>query len=900
MHRNIRTMKHKLALAVLATGLTCGLSLSVGVSATELASNGFNVASLGAGSIAARHVPAAVANGQAPLMAKLSGDQHVKLGLNLPLRNQADLDTLLEQLQDPQSPNFHQYLSGEEFTAKFGPTEEDYNQVVAWANANGLTVTETTPNRRLVSVEGKTQDINRALHVTMNTYQHPTEDRTFFSADREPVASTLSVPLLKVTGLDNYVRPFNHLKSNPTRAAQILPHITGSGPSNQYLPSDMRAAYYGSGSLTGAGQSIAIFSYDGYLSSDVTKFYTSTGMTSSVPINNVLVGGYSGVCDDGTGSGTGTCNDGEQILDIVNAIGMAPGISQIQFYEGSSGVAILNKMATDNTSKVLSCSWGGGDFSRASDDPIFQQMAAQGQTFLNATGDSGAYNSSTWLPPSEDSYVLEVGGTDLLTNGAGGSWASETGWATSGGGFYSASGATIPAYQQLAGVITSTNKGSTTYRNDPDISAEADFDNPTVSNGSFLTGYGGTSFAAPRIAGFIALANQQSVANGTGTLGFVNTKLYNIGLSTSYSTTFHDITSGNNKPSTGAGAGFNAVAGYDLVTGWGSPNGANLIAALVGGTTPTPNFTLSDAPGSASVTQGGSATSTISVTDSGGFTGSVALTASGLPSGVTASFSPASTTSASTLTLTASASATTGPATITITGTSGSLSHTTSLALTVNAASGGGNVLTNNVAVTGLSGATGVLSADYTFTVPAGATAATVAISGGTGDADMYVQVGAAPTLTSYSCRPYVTGNAESCTLTAGNTYHIKINAYAAYTGVSLVGKYTASGGGGGNVLSNNVAVTGLSGATGVLSADYTFTVPAGATAATVAISGGTGDADMYVQVGVAPTLTSYSCRPYVTGNAESCTLTAGNTYHIKLNAYAAYSGVSLLGTYTP
>jgi serine protease len=214
---------------------------------------------------------------------------------------------------------------------------------------------------------------------------------------------------------------------------------------------------------------------------------------------------------------------------------------------------------------------------------------------------------------------------------------------------------------------------------------------------------------------------------------------------------------------------------------------------------------------------------------------------------------------------------------------------------------GGGNVLSNNVAVTGLSGATGVLSADYTFTVPTGATAATVAISGGTGDADMYVQVGVAPTLSSYSCRPYVTGNTESCALTAGNTYHIKINGYAAYSGVSLIGKYTAGGGGGGgNVLSNNVAVTGLSGATGVLSTDYTFTVPAGATAATMAISGGSGDADLYVQVGAAPTLSSYSCRPYLTGNNESCALTAGNTYHVKINAYAAYSGVSLVGSYTP
>jgi subtilase family serine protease len=132
----------------------------------------------------------------------------------------------------------------------------------------------------------------------------------------------------------------------------------------------------------------------------------------------------------------------------------------------------------------------------------------------------------------------------------------------------------------LSGVITSTNKGSTTYRNDPDLAAEANFDNPTVSNGTFETGYGGTSFAAPRWAGFLALANQQSVAAGKGTLGFVNTKIYNIGISSSYKSQFHDITSGNNKPSAGSGSGFNAVAGFDLVTGWGSPQGAPLINAL--------------------------------------------------------------------------------------------------------------------------------------------------------------------------------------------------------------------------------------------------------------------------------------------------------------------------------
>jgi xanthomonalisin len=123
---------------------------------------------------------------------------------------------------------------------------------------------------------------------------------------------------------------------------------------------------------------------------------------------------------------------------------------------------------------------------------------------------------------------------------------------------------------------------STTWRNSPDVAAEANFDNPTVVNGSFVTGYGGTSFATPRWAGFLALVNQQSVANGKGTVGFINPTLYNVGRSLSYSSAFHDIASGSNPPSSGTGGGFSAVPGYDLVTGWGSPAGASLIGLLAG------------------------------------------------------------------------------------------------------------------------------------------------------------------------------------------------------------------------------------------------------------------------------------------------------------------------------
>jgi xanthomonalisin len=536
---------------------------------------------IGINRIMRTQVPDAVSSGQATRLGDTQVAQVKKLALNLPLRNEAELDSLIQQIYDPQSPNYHHYLSAQEFADRFAPTQADYDAVVGWAQVNGLTVTRIVPNRRLVDVQASVETIDRALHIKLTDYRHPTEDRSFFAPDREPTVD-LGVPLLKITGLTDVNLPHNHMRRGTVmQQVKALAHAEGSGPSGNYVPSDIRAAYYGSGSLTGAGQTVAIFSFEGYKASDLTLFYSKTGTTSSVPVHNVLVNGFSGTCNS-------RCDDGEQVLDIGNVVGMAPGLSQVLFYEGDSATDVLNQMATDNTAKVISSSWGGGDFGSA-DDPIYKQFAAQGQTFLNASGDDGSYNSRTWDPPSLDPNILDVGGTSLVTNGAGGAWVSETGWGdtfegiygASGGGFYSKAGYSIPSYQSAAGVITSTNKGSTTLRNDPDLSMEGDFDNITVSQGSVETGVAGTSYAAPRWAGLLALANQQSVAAGHGTVGFVNPKLYQLGLSASYHSLMHDITSGSNKPSSGSGTTFNAVAGFDLVTGWGSPIGAAFINALV-------------------------------------------------------------------------------------------------------------------------------------------------------------------------------------------------------------------------------------------------------------------------------------------------------------------------------
>jgi subtilase family serine protease len=569
-------MKHlKVVASVinLAMLISCSISCS---SAPPASTGSTNVAAVAGGhAMLAANLPEAVANGKAAMMGAVGPQQRLNFAIQLPLRNQAELSRLLRDLYDPQSPNFHKYLSVSGFTERFGPTAGDYNTVVAWAKANGLTVRATTPNRRLVAVEGSVDTVNRAFQVTVNNYRHPTEARTFYSPDREPTAVGLSVPLLQITGLSNYVLPHPMLRHKAG-----LANLTGSGPSGEYLPSDMRAAYYGTGPLTGSGQSIGIFSFDGYLASDVQLYYSKTGMSSSVPIRNVLVGGFSGACTAVSSPTSSTCDDGEQVLDIVNAIGMAPGITQILFYEGSSNTEILNQMATDNLAKVLSSSWGWNPADAASDDPIFQEFAAQGQSFVSASGDDGEFNSSTYDFPAVDPYITEVGGTELTTTGPGGAWSAETAWPQSGGGYVS--GTPIPSWQQLTGVINSSNLGSTTLRNSPDVAAEANFDNPTVINGSFATGYGGTSFAAPRWAGFLALVNQQSVANGKGTVGFINPALYNLGIGSSYSSALHDITSGSNPPTAGAGSGFNAVPGYDLVTGWGTPAGVALINQLAG------------------------------------------------------------------------------------------------------------------------------------------------------------------------------------------------------------------------------------------------------------------------------------------------------------------------------
>ena len=172
------------------------------------------------------HVPAVasrlIPNGRLPATTNLF------LTIGLPLRNEAALDELLRQLYDPGSANFHKFITPQEFTERFGPAEQDYQAVIHFAEANGLTVAGTHPNRVVLDVEGSVSDIERAFQITLRTFRHPTEPRDFFAPDTEPsVPADLRV--VDVWGLSDFAPP--HPLSHPARLPQGKPPLSGSGPS---------------------------------------------------------------------------------------------------------------------------------------------------------------------------------------------------------------------------------------------------------------------------------------------------------------------------------------------------------------------------------------------------------------------------------------------------------------------------------------------------------------------------------------------------------------------------------------------------------------------------------------------------------------------------------------------
>jgi subtilase family serine protease len=502
-------------------------------------------------------LPAAVASQSATRVGAPPADQTMHLVVSLPLRNAQQLDALLESLYDPRSPQYRRFLSVSEFTQSFGPSEADYDKAVAFFEHNGFAAGPRAANRYLVALDGKVSDVERVFHVTMGLYKHPTEDRNFMSPDRAPTFD-LDTPIQEVLGLDDFVLPHNKMLQ-----AKVEKTAGGSGPGGNFIGSDIRTAYYPTGGLTGRGQSVGLMELQGVNLSDVTLFFSNNyGAANTVPIDLIKTDSEPVTC-------TGKCDDGEQALDIEYTISMAPGLSSVRVYIGSSPEDVLNAMASDNISKVLSTSWGWKE--NATDTGLFAEFAAQGQTNLTASGDdSTLIASGPW--PEEARNIVAVGGTDLHTATPGGAWSKETGWRDSAGGPSVNTSILIESYQLP--YINSANGGSTTLRNVPDIAASADTDMEICADGSCAGGWGGTSFASPIWAGFIALTNEAAASAGKPVVGFINPRIYLLGHASNYTSLFHDITVGKSGI-------YNCEPSYDLVTGLGSPQGQELISYLI-------------------------------------------------------------------------------------------------------------------------------------------------------------------------------------------------------------------------------------------------------------------------------------------------------------------------------
>jgi xanthomonalisin len=795
------------------------------------------------------------------VLGPLGATQPINIQVALKLRHQADLDAFIAGLGAPGSTQTP--MNKAQFLAKYAPTPAQAQDVANFLSQSGFTNIVISDNRLLVSADASSATVAAAFQTSFNAVKAADGRTGFMNSSPVHIPSALQDTVLSVVGLQNVHTAHTNIQhqSGPVPMA-----VTG------HNPVEFASIYGGSGQTTGAGVTVGIIT-QGKITQTITDLNSFTSQNGLATVTTQTVN------TNGTSSDTSGVD--EWNLDSQDIVGMAGGqVGKIIFYNiptlsNSNLTADINTVVSANAAKIINVSLGEcetdaqGDGSAAAQDQSFQQAVAQGQTFSISTGDSGADEcgdggtTPSW--PAASQYVIAVAGTTL--NASTTTWSSETVWSDSGGS--ASKFEPKPSWQTL---YSGSKRGvaDVAFDGDPNSGAKI------IVNGSSEQ-VGGTSLSAPLFAGTWA---RVIAAKGTG-VGFAGPQIYQLPANT-----FHDITSGNNNGST-------ASSGYDLASGRGSMIISSLLANLGGGGStnqpPVANFSYT--------TNALVANFTDSSTDSDGTIASHAWTFG--DGGTSTSANPSHTYSA----------AGTYSVTETVTDDDGATASKTASVSVTGGGGGGGNVLQNGVAVTGLSSAkNGQLS--YTMVVPAGATGLSFKISGGTGDADLYVKFGSAPTTSSYDCRPYISGNSETCSISnvQAGTYYVMLNAYAAFSGVSLVGSYTAgSGGGGGSgctpsgtVLCSGSTVTGLAASTGSWSSTYSIVIPSGSTKLTVAISGGSGDADLYVRKSSAPTTSSYTCRPYLTGNSETCTIsspTAGSTYYIRVRAYSTYSGVSLSTT---
>ncbi|GAA2793935.1 protease pro-enzyme activation domain-containing protein [Kitasatospora sp. CM 4170] len=506
-------------------------------------------------------------------------DQQLSVAVSLKLRDTAGLDRFLASVATPGTPEYGHYLTPQQFTERFGPTQAAVDQVKAYLAAQGLTVSGVSDNRQVVDARGSAEQIAKAFGTHESAYLDPQQQRTFFANDAAAsVPADLAAVVQGISGLNNHtVRTTRNVK--PSAAA--APDAVAAAPSG-FGPTQYDGAYnLDKSGADGTGVTVALWEFDGYSANNLKTYDSQYGLTGPA-VTTVSVDGANYDSKPGEGQG-------EVELDSEIVRGVAPKATQLVYEAPNSDqgeIDMAAKIVADNRASVISISWGSCEpdttaSSMTAVDNSFKQAAAQGISIFSASGDDGSRDCTRSTSgstvkavdfPASSPHQTGVGGTNLKVSGS--AYSSESAWSTAGGGVSTVFGK--PAWQTGTGV-------SGTMRTVPDVSSNAD---PASGFAIYTVGgwqvYGGTSAAAPLWSGYAAQFNQKAKAASKPVLGEASPKLYAVANSTAYGSAFHDVTTGKNQD-------FTTKAGYDQVTGWGSPIADALTTALLGDTTPPPS-----------------------------------------------------------------------------------------------------------------------------------------------------------------------------------------------------------------------------------------------------------------------------------------------------------------------
>jgi hypothetical protein len=566
-------------------------------------------------------------------------------------RDPAALEAYATAVSTPGSNLYHHYLSVSEFRQQFGPTDSQIAGVAASLRRHGLTPGRVSANGLAIPVRSNAGGLSRAFGLSLRRLRLHS-GRTAFAPDQAPQLDASVAGLVQsVLGLDNLVVP--HPLAVPAARAlpRAVPHVVTGGPqpcgaasaSGFYTADQLASAYrfsglYGAGDQ-GSGQTVGIYELEGSFPSDITADEGCYGISPSVSYATV---------DGGPPPPNASAGDGiETSLDVETVINLVPRANVI-VYQGPNnlqgGYDTYSAMVSQRAARVITTSWGTceaqlGPGAAQAENALFQEAAVQGQSTFSATGDSGSTdctgsNALAVDDPASQPFVTGVGGTRLSALGPPPTesvWNGTCQGAPCGGGGGISSFWTMPSYQSAApGAINSNSSGAPCNapaggdcREVPDVSSDAD---PATGLAVFYNGgwggVGGTSAGGPLFAALTALANASSACAGSP-IGFANPVLYG-SASHVYSSVFNDVTSGNN--SIFGGGLYPAGPGYDMASGLGSPQGAQLATNIC-----APQVAAGN-PGTQTSTVGAGVNLAVGGSDSAGYP--LTYGASGLPPGL--------------------------------------------------------------------------------------------------------------------------------------------------------------------------------------------------------------------------------------------------------------------------